>query len=80
MLGFQCLNEFGCVRKELGPWHREFLSQGVRDLIQGTPILQQLPNSEAHWVETETNPLFNVQQDRSVFRSGFPDAGCDRGV
>jgi hypothetical protein len=80
MLGFQSLNEFARVGKDLRSGYGEFLSQSVRNLIEGTPLLQQLPDSESDWVETETNALFDIKEHRSIFRSSLPDPWCDREV
>jgi hypothetical protein len=80
MLGFQCLNEFAGVGKKLSSGYREFLSQSVRNLTDGTPLLQQLPDSKSDWVEAETNALFNIQEHGPIFGSSFPDAWCDREV
>src|SRR5580698_7217856 len=80
MLGFQRLNEFPCVGKELSSGHREFLSQSVCNLIDGTPLLQQLPDSESDWIEAETNALFNIQEHRPICGSSLPDSWCDREV
>jgi len=40
MLGFQCGHDFGCVREKLRSGYGEFLSQGIRNLIEGTSLLQ----------------------------------------
>jgi hypothetical protein len=80
MLGFQRFNEFVCLGKELRAGYGEFLSQSVRNLIDGTAILQELPDSESDWVETETDTLFNIQEHRPIFGGSLPDAWCDREV
>jgi len=77
MLGFEGLNEFPCVGKELSSGHGEFLPQGIGNLIDGTPLLQQLPDSESDWIEAETNALFNIQKDRSILGRSLPDSWCD---
>jgi hypothetical protein len=58
----------------------EFLSQGIRNLIEGTPLLQQLPDSEPDWVKTETDALFNIQKHSAIFRSSLPDTWRDSEV
>jgi len=60
MPGFQGLNEFTCVGKDLRSGYGEFLPQGVRNLIEGIPLLQQFPDSESDRVETETDALLDI--------------------
>jgi hypothetical protein len=74
MLCFQRPNEFACVGEKLSSGHRKFLSQGIRNLIDGTPLLQQVPDSEPDRVETETNALLNIQKHRPIFGCSLPDA------
>src|SRR5579863_491246 len=73
-LRFERLKEFNNIGKELGSWNREILSHRVCDLIDGITLLQQLPNLQSDGIETETDPLLNIQQDGSVLRSSLPDA------
>ena len=80
MPGFQGLNEFARVGKDLRSGYGEFLPQGIRNLIEGTLLLQQFPDSESDRVETETDALFNIQEYRPIFGSSLPDTGCDREV
>lgn len=77
MPSFECLNEFGCVCEKLRSGYGEFLSQGIRNLIEGTPFLQQLPDSESDWVETEADALFNIQKHCSIFRSSLANSWRD---
>jgi len=80
MLTFESLNEFACVGKKLRTGYGEFLTQGIRNLIEGTPLLQQLPDSESDRVETETDTLLNIQEHSPVFGSSLPDPWCDREI
>ena len=80
MLGFQGPNEFVGVGKELTSGYGEFLCQGIRNLIEGRTLLQQLPDFEADWIEAETDALFNIQEHSPIFGCSLPDACCDREV
>ncbi len=80
VLRFERLKEFNNIGKELGPGNREVLNQGVRDLINRVMRLQELPNLQSDRIETETNPLLNIQQHCSVLGGGFPDARCDHDI
>src|SRR5216684_1031490 len=77
---FERLKKFNNIGKELGSGNREVLSQIVRDLINRMMRFQQLPNLQSDGIETEANPLLNVQQDGSVLGSSLPDARCDHKV
>jgi len=79
-LRFERLKEFNNIGKELGSGNREGLSQFVCDLINGMMRFQQLPNLQSDGIETEANPLLNIQQDGSVLRSGLPDTRPDHKV
>src|SRR5207253_2826717 len=80
VLRFERLKEFNNIGKELGSGNREVLSQLVRDLINRVMRFQQLPNLQSGGIETEANPLLNIQQDGSVLGSSLPDARCDHKV
>ena len=58
---FERLQEFNNIGKELRSGNREVLSQIVRDLINGVMRFQQLPNLQSDRIETEANPLLNIQ-------------------
>src|SRR6266403_6059866 len=65
---------------DLGSGTLEVLTQHVRDLIDGIMLLQQLPNLQSDGIETEANPLLDIQQHGSVLGSSFSHAGCDHDV
>ena len=58
---FERLKEFNNIGKELGSGNREGLSQLVRDLINGMTRFQELPNLQSDRIETEANPLLDIQ-------------------
>src|SRR5580700_8958279 len=76
-LGFELTYEMANVSDQLGPRCVEFLLQHVGHLIKGEPLLQHSPDLQSNRIDTETDALLDVQQDRSVFTRGFPDSGCD---
>jgi hypothetical protein len=80
MPGFQGLNEFVRIGKDLRSGYGEFLPQGIRNPIEGILLLQQFPDSESDWIETETDALFNIQKHRPIFGNSLPNTGCDREV
>ena len=79
-LRFERLKEFNNIGKKLGSGNAKVLSQLVRDLIDGITLFQQFPNLQSDGIETEANPLLDIQQDGSVLGSSFPDARCDHDV
>jgi len=60
-LRLERVKEFNNIGKELGSGNGEVLSQLVRDLINRMMRFQQLPNLQSDGIETEADPLLNIQ-------------------
>src|SRR5258708_5542475 len=77
VLGFQLTDELADVSHQFQPGCVEFFLQRVGHLIKGELILQHSPDLHSNRIETETNPLLDVQQNRSIFTRCFPASRGD---
>src|SRR5258708_37410089 len=77
VLRFQLTDELADVRHQFQPGCVEFFLQGVGHLIEGELFLQHSPDLQSNGIETETNPLLDLQQDRSIVTRCFPASRRD---
>src|SRR5437660_12783695 len=79
-LGLQLPQKVRNVGNQLGSRHVKLALKSVRDLHHGMMLLQHCPDSESHRIETEANPLLEVEQDGAIFGRSLPHPCCDRDV